>query len=115
MSHFTKYGKRMRLMLLTAMFVASMVCLFAIPFVEKNLLNNQVAYYRIEVNGTEVGAANSRADAAKARRPRPQAGRSRAGTATGIFDEIPYVKRVEVFSFCAAIVKDKAAHPRGGK
>ena len=53
MSHFTKYGKRMRLMLLTAMFVASMVCLFAIPFVEKNLLNNQVAYYRIEVNGTE--------------------------------------------------------------
>ena len=66
MSHFTKYGKRMRLMLLTAMFVASMVCLFAIPFVEKNLLNNQVAYYRIEVNGTEVGAANSRADAAKA-------------------------------------------------
>ena len=56
----------MRLMLLTAMFVASMVCLFAIPFVEKNLLNNQVAYYRIEVNGTEVGAANSRADAAKA-------------------------------------------------
>lgn len=57
MSHFTKYGKRMRLMLLTAMFVASMVCLFAIPFVEKNLLNNQVAYYRIEVNGTEVGAA----------------------------------------------------------
>ena len=50
MSHFTKYGKRMRLMLLTAMFVASMVCLFAIPFVEKNLLNNQVAYYRIEVN-----------------------------------------------------------------
>lgn len=32
----------------------------------KESLNNQVAYYRIEVNGTEVGAANSRADAAKA-------------------------------------------------
>lgn len=66
MSHFTKYGKRMRLMLMTATFVASLVCLFAIPFVEKNLLKNQVAYYRVEVNGTEVGAANSRADAAKA-------------------------------------------------
>ena len=85
MSHFTKYGKRMRLMLLTAMFVASMVCLFAIPFVEKNLLNNQVAYYRIEVNGTEVGAANSRADAA-------QALADARGRLSGIYPDVVYME-----------------------
>ena len=85
MSHFTKYGKRMRLMLLTAMFVASMVCLFAIPFVEKNLLNNQVAYYRIEVNGTEVGAANSRADAAKALA-------DARGRLSGIYPDVVYME-----------------------
>lgn len=66
MSHFTKYGKRMRLMLLTAMFTASMICLFAIPFAEKTLLNNQVGYYSVKVNGVSVGAANSLEDAAKA-------------------------------------------------
>ena len=49
MSHFTKYGKRMRLMLLTAMFVASMVCLFAIPFVEKNLLNKSDKRGTVEI------------------------------------------------------------------
>ena len=85
MSHFTKYGKRMRLMLLTAMFAASMVCLFAIPFVEKNLLNNQVAYYRIEVNGTEVGAANSRADAAKALA-------DARGRLSGIYPDVVYME-----------------------
>lgn len=66
MSHFTKYGKRMRLMLLTAMFTAVMICLFAIPFAEKTLLNNQVGYYSVKVNGVSVGAANSLEDAAKA-------------------------------------------------
>ena len=75
----------MRLMLLTAMFVASMVCLFAIPFVEKNLLNNQVAYYRIEVNGTEVGAANSRADAAKALA-------DARGRLSGIYPDVVYME-----------------------
>ena len=49
------------------------------------------------------------AAAAKARRPRPQAGRPRVGAATRIFNGIPYVKRVEVFSFCAAIVKETFA------
>ena len=62
MSHFTKYGKRMRLMLLTAMFVASMVCLFAIPFVEKNLLNNPQSdsyfVYFYEVGNKKCEKAN---------------------------------------------------------
>lgn len=66
MSHLTRYGKRMRLMLITAMFVACFVCLFAIPFAEKKLLSNQVGYYSVRINDVEIGKANSRTDAGQA-------------------------------------------------
>ena len=51
------------------------------------------------VNGVQLDRKRLARLRQKARRPRPQAGRSRVGTATGIFDEIPYVKWAEVFSF----------------
>lgn len=66
MSHITRYGKRMKLMLFTAMTVACFICLFAIPFAEKKLLNNEVGYYSVRINDIEIGKANSRAEAAQA-------------------------------------------------
>lgn len=66
MSHITRYGKRMKLMLLTAMTVACFICLFAIPFAEKKLLNNEVGYYSVRINDIEIGKANSRTEAGQA-------------------------------------------------
>lgn len=66
MSHITRYGKRMKLMLITAMAVASFICLFAIPFVGDKLLYNEVGYYSLRINSVEVGKANSRAEARQA-------------------------------------------------
>lgn len=63
MSHITRYGKRMKFMMLMAMAVASFICLFAIPFVGKRLLYNEVGYYSVRINDVEIGKANSRADA----------------------------------------------------
>ena len=59
MSHITRYGKRMKVMMVMAMAVASFICLFAIPFVGERLLYNEVGYYSITIKGNRVGAANT--------------------------------------------------------
>lgn len=66
MSHITRYGKQMRLMLIITMTVSCFICLFAIPFAEKKLLKNEVGYYSVRINDIEIGKANSRADARQA-------------------------------------------------
>lgn len=66
MAHLTKYGRRMRLTLVSAMSAACMACIVAIPFVEKKILKNDVGYISISVNGKEVGAANTQEEAKKA-------------------------------------------------
>ncbi len=66
MAHLTKYGKRMKLTLVSAMSVACMACLVSIPFVEKKVLKNDVGYVSVKVNGEEVGAANTQEEAQQA-------------------------------------------------
>lgn len=61
--HFTQYGRRLKMTLISGMSVACLACIVAIPFVEKKLFNNQAGYYSIQFNGQEVGAANTRAEA----------------------------------------------------
>lgn len=66
MAHITRYSRRIRRMLVSGMTAACFACLFAIPFAEKKLLRNDVGYYSIVLNGTEIGSANSREEAEKA-------------------------------------------------
>lgn len=66
MTHITRYGRRLRLTLVSGMSAACLVCLFAIPFAEKKLLKNEVGYYSVQINGVEVGSANTRTDAEQA-------------------------------------------------
>ncbi len=66
MAHLTKYGKRMKLTLVSAMSAACMACVVAIPFVEKKVLKNDVGYVSVRVNGEEVGAANTQEEAQQA-------------------------------------------------
>lgn len=66
MSHITRYGRRIRRMLVSSMTAACFACLFAVPFAEKKLFNNDVGYYSIVFNGTTIGSANSVQDAEKA-------------------------------------------------
>lgn len=66
MAHLTKYGRRMRLTLVSAMSAACMACIVAIPFVEKKILKNDVGYVSVSVNGKEVGAANTEEEAKQA-------------------------------------------------
>lgn len=63
MTHLTKYGRRMRLTLISAMTAACFACLVAIPFVDKRLFNNEVGYYSIVFEGNEIGAANTEEEA----------------------------------------------------
>lgn len=66
MARITRYSRRMKRMLVSGMTAACFVCLFAIPFTENKLLKNEVGYYSIIFNGTQIGSANSREDAEKA-------------------------------------------------
>lgn len=66
MAHLTKYGKRMKLTLVSAMSAACMACVVAIPFVEKKVLKNDVGYVSVRVNGEKVGAANTQEEAQQA-------------------------------------------------
>ena len=59
MSHLTRYGRRMRLTLVNTITAACFACLVAVPFLDGNLLKNEVGYYSITVNGVKVGSANS--------------------------------------------------------
>lgn len=66
MTHFTRYGRRMKSTALkTATFVC-LACFATLPFFTKNILKNDVGYYSITVNGVEVGAANSEEQANEA-------------------------------------------------
>lgn len=64
--HFTQYGRRLKLTLISGMSVACLACIVAVPFVEKKLLNTEAGYYSIQFNGQEVGAANTLAEAENA-------------------------------------------------
>lgn len=66
MAHITRYGRRIRLTLIGGMSAACLVCLFAIPFAEKKLLKNEVGYYSVQLEGVEIGSANTRTDAEQA-------------------------------------------------
>ena len=66
MAHLTKYGKRMKLTLVSAMSAACMACVVAIPFVEKKILKNDVGYVSVTVNGEEFGAVNTQEEAQQA-------------------------------------------------
>lgn len=63
MSHLTRYGRRMRLTLINTVTAACFACLVAIPFLDGNLLKNEVGYYSVSVNGVKVGSANTELDA----------------------------------------------------
>ena len=63
MSHLTRYGRRMRLTLINTISAACFVCLAAVPFLDGNLLKNEVGYYTVTVDGVKVGSANSEQDA----------------------------------------------------
>ncbi|MDO5403497.1 MAG: M23 family metallopeptidase [Eubacteriales bacterium] len=63
MSHFSRYGRRMRLTLINTISAACFVCLAAVPFFDGNLLKNEVGYYTVTVNGVKVGSANSKQEA----------------------------------------------------
>ena len=66
MTRITRYGRRIKHTLVGAMTAACFACLFAVPFAEKNLLKNEVGYYSVIFNGTEIGSANSREEAEQA-------------------------------------------------
>lgn len=66
MTRITRYGRRLKQTLVGAMTATCMACLFAVPFVEKKLLKNEVGYYSIVCDGTQIGSANSKEAAEKA-------------------------------------------------
>ncbi len=66
MAHLTRYGKRIKTTLVSALSAACMACMVAIPFVEKDILKNDVGYVRVSVNGVELGAVNTEEEAQQA-------------------------------------------------
>ncbi len=66
MAHMTRYSRQMRHTLVCGMSAACLACLFAIPFAEKKLLKNEVGYYSIVLDGSEIGSANTREEAEQA-------------------------------------------------
>ena len=61
--HFTQYGRRLKVTLISGMTVACLACIVAFPFADKKLLKNKAGYFSIQFNGQEVGAANTREEA----------------------------------------------------
>ncbi len=59
MTRITRYGRRIKTTFITTMFAACLAIVIGIPFVSKNMLNNDVGYYSITIHGTRVGAANT--------------------------------------------------------
>ena len=59
MTRITRYGRKIRTTFISTMFAACLAIVVGIPFVSKKMLNNEVGYYSISIQGTPVGAANT--------------------------------------------------------
>ena len=59
MTRITRYGRKVKTTFISTMFAACIAIVIGIPFVSKNMFNNDVGYYSISIRGTHVGAANT--------------------------------------------------------
>lgn len=66
MARITRYGRRIKRMLVNSMTAACFACLFAVPFVGSTMRQDSVGCYRITYNGTTLGTVNTLAEAEKA-------------------------------------------------
>lgn len=66
MERLSRYGRRMRLTFITALFAACFMIMWTIPFFTKNLLYTETGFYSITINGIKVGAANSESEVIEA-------------------------------------------------
>lgn len=66
MARITRYGRRIRRMLVSSMTAACFACLFAVPFVGGKTQQSNVGCYSISYNGTTLGTVNTLAEAEKA-------------------------------------------------
>ena len=66
MTRITRYGRRIRRMLVSSMTAACFACLFAVPFAERKIHQENVGCYSITYNGTTIGTVNTLAEAEKA-------------------------------------------------
>ncbi len=98
MAHLTRYSRRVRRMLVSGMTAACFACLFAIPFAEKKLLRNDVGYYSIVLNGTEIGSANSREAAEKALAEARRKFSREYDSVVYVDSDIDIVKKTKLFS-----------------
>ena len=65
MTRITRYGRKVKTTFISTMFAACIAIVIGIPFVSKNMFNNDVGYYSISIRGTHVGAANTEEEARK--------------------------------------------------
>lgn len=59
MTRITRYGREMRTTFIATMFIACLVIVIGIPFVSKQMFDNEVGYYSISIQGNYIGAANT--------------------------------------------------------
>ena len=60
MTRITRYGRKVKTTFISTMFAACIAIVIGIPFVSKNMFNNDVGYYSISIRGThvEIGRAH---------------------------------------------------------
>ena len=51
MTRITRYGREMRTTFIATMFIACLVIVIGIPFVSKQMFDNEVGYYSISIQG----------------------------------------------------------------
>ena len=56
MTRITRYGREMRTTFIATMFIACLVIVIGIPFVSKQMFDNEVGYYSISIQGNYIGA-----------------------------------------------------------
>ena len=54
MTRITRYGRKVKTTFISTMFAACIAIVIGIPFVSKNMFNNDVGYYSISIRGTHV-------------------------------------------------------------
>lgn len=55
MTRITRYGREMRTTFIATMFIACLVIVIGIPFVSKQMFDNEVGYYSISIQGNYIG------------------------------------------------------------
>ncbi|MGN0318766.1 MAG: peptidoglycan DD-metalloendopeptidase family protein [Lachnospira sp.] len=63
MTRISRYGKRMAVTFFVMVLVTCGVCFIFTPFITRHMLNNEVGYYAVVINGEIIGSANSENDA----------------------------------------------------